>query len=597
MRDPARQDTTQNDAILAGVAAAALGVVVAAAVATWCAAAVTGHGHGSPIGWIKALVDGQTGWSTAATVVLILEAVAIVAAAGYGGWRWWQWDKSRARIDRKAKYMSTRRDIAPYAQRAATKDAERLGLTTPGLPLGKSIVGRAVMYSLWEWSMACVVGTRGGKTSCLAVPRILAAPGPVVATSVRPDLVYDTKVGREMIGTAWTLDLQGIVREKVQPGLPDGGSDWYWPILSDVTSYSRSEELVDVLSAAVMSADARTDAYFNSASRALLAGLQLAAALEGLEYTQVYAWTADPGLSGDHESPFEVLTRHGYGLVATDIQAKMDLTSKQRDGVYAGAQEWISFMKSPEIARWVVSDGPGERRRRFDAAAFVRSTDTLYLLSKGQGGSGGRAIVGALTQSVMRAGEEVAALQGGRLQVPLVLELDEAANVCRIPGLPDKFTFYGGLGIIISTYFQNPAQPEECWGVNGWRQILSSCNALLIGRGIRDEKFLPAIVEMIGARHFMQKSRSRGRGGATTSDSPHSEQIVPVSELVSLDTGRCILHVSGAKPIVVAMQHWSTDPDLNEKVTTSRAVYMPDREKPASEGERPVAWVPAKESA
>lgn len=59
-------------------------------------------------------------------------------------------------------------------------------------------------------------------------------------------------------------------------------------MLDFVDGVERADELVDILSAAVTPGNARTDAYFTSASRALLSGLLLAAAVSEHPITQVY---------------------------------------------------------------------------------------------------------------------------------------------------------------------------------------------------------------------------------------------------------------------------------------------------------------------
>lgn len=162
--------------------------------------------------------------------------------------------------------------------------------------------------------------------------------------------------------------------------------------------------------------------------------------------------------------------------------------------------------------------------------------------------------------------------------------------MCRIPELPDLFTYYGGLGLLIAVYLQNPAQGEECWGENGWRQMYSSANALLIGRGIRDEKFLPGVVQMIGDRHWVERTRSRGKGESSTNETHRQEHIVTLADLTSLEQGRAILHASGSRPILIRLDHWSATSSTNEAVTSSRELYRPAQEASDVDGARPMAW-------
>lgn len=68
----------------------------------------------------------------------------------------------------------------------------------------------------------------------------------------------------------------------------------------------------------------------------------------------------------------------------------------------------------------------------------MRSSGTLYSLSKEGRGSAGPLIT-ALTVAVAEAAEDYAKTQpGGRLAVPMVAVLDEAANVCRWRELPNQ---------------------------------------------------------------------------------------------------------------------------------------------------------------
>ena len=46
----------------------------------------------------------------------------------------------------------------------------------------------------------------------------------------------------------------------------------------------------------------------------------------------------------------------------------------------------------------------------------------------------------------MRAAERRAERMGGRLDPPLVVVLDEAANICRISDLPDLYSHLGSRG-------------------------------------------------------------------------------------------------------------------------------------------------------
>ncbi|WP_461171118.1 TraM recognition domain-containing protein [Arthrobacter sp. Z1-15] len=57
---------------------------------------------------------------------------------------------------------------------------------------------------------------------------------------------------------------------------------------------------------------------------------------------------------------------------------------------------------------------------------------------------------------------------GGRLQVPLVADLDEVGNVVKLKQLPKWYPFFGSMGIVVSAYFQTRGQGIAMLKRTGW---------------------------------------------------------------------------------------------------------------------------------
>jgi hypothetical protein len=127
--------------------------------------------------------------------------------------------------------------------------------------------------------------------------------------------------------------------------------------------------------------------------------------------------------------------------MAEGVEAVRMAPEKQRGGVYGTAQQMATCLGSTRVAAWV-NPGPTPRPE-FDPHHFVRRGGTLYSLSREGAGNAGP-LVTALTVAVVKAAEDYATTcPGGRLPVPMIGVLDEAANVCRWNDLPDLYSHYG----------------------------------------------------------------------------------------------------------------------------------------------------------
>ena len=135
-------------------------------------------------------------------------------------------------------------------------------------------------------------------------------------------------------------------------------------------------------------------------------------------------------------------------MAAAGVKGTSDLPDRQRAGVYGTAKKMVQWVVDDQLARWC-SD-PGGTRRRFSAAEFVTSVDTVYGPSRGGARVGGAVDARSPPRSPRRPRRWRRRTRGGRLAVPLVMVLDEVANVCRWRELPDLYSHYGSRGIFLN---------------------------------------------------------------------------------------------------------------------------------------------------
>ena len=544
-------------ALLAGI------VVVGASVGVLQVAAALDRVPPLPLHPIQALVALRQGAQLPPSTVPVAVAGLVLLAllVGAVGWAVTRRRRRRSRVDRAAAKMGRGRDIARLGHRQATATSARLGATGPGLPIGRAVAGGQRLYSSYEDVSIDIWGPRTGKTTSRAIPVILAAPGPVIATSNKRDLLDATRDPRAAHGPVWVFDPQGIA---------DTPPDWWWNPLTYVTDETKARQLARLLHTAARDAGSKADAYFDPAGISLLANLLLAAACDGRDLTQVYLWLTD----STDDTPALLLEQHGYKLNAANIRQVLRFQYKQRDGIYGTAEITVSFLTSRAATAWVCPTGPGDRRPQLDVADFVTGGGTLYLLSKeGEGSTG--PLVTALTNALTEAAEAIARDQpGGRLAVPMVVVLDEAANVCRWYNLPDLYSHYGSRGIPVFTILQSWSQGVAVWGRDGMRKLWSAANIRVYGGGVAEADFLTELSTLAGTWERPTISTSTTKGGRTTSRGHTREKVLDVDDLADLPRGRAVVFSSGNPATLIATDPWHTGPHA-AAVAASIAAHDP----------------------
>ncbi|MFB8764035.1 type IV secretory system conjugative DNA transfer family protein [Nocardiopsis alba] len=501
-----------------------------------------------PFGLFFALLSGEVEWTGATTGVLVGLLFILAALAGVIGWLWRRRGRKRSRVDDSATYMGRGHDLDALTVKGATATAERLGVKdSPGVPIGRTVADKEMLYGSWEDMHVDIWGPRTGKTTSRAIPAILSAPGAVLVTSNKRDVLDTTRGPRSKKGQVWPFDPQRIALEE---------PTWWWNPLSYVTDEVKAAQLAGHFAAGSRDSDARADAYFDGEGRNLFAHLLLAAALDERPITGVYTWLTRP----TDDTAVHILADHGFPLQADGLSGIISAPDKQRAGVFGTAMQMAACLTNRSIAPWITRRGEDDDRPRFDPHAFVRSGGTLYSLSKEGAGTAGP-LVTALTVAVVEAAEELAStLPGGRLATPMLGVLDEVANVCRWAELPALYSHYGSRGIVLMSILQSWSQGVEVWGEKGMAKLWSASNVKVYGGGVSEVSFLHELSQIIGDYDRESVSASLSRDGRSTSHQLTSQATMDVADLAAIPRGRAVMIASGAPPTLIETVPWMQGP-------------------------------------
>lgn len=525
-----------------------------------------------PIDLVVGLATGDVPWPVQSTVVAAAAGGVLVVVAVVVLFAWLNGASKRARVDKAARYLGRGKSLAAFSEKGAQAKADRLGVKdAPGIVVGKVVSTGQKFVQSWEDLSIDIWGPRTGKSTSRIIPAILDAPGAVVSTSNKRDVVDGTRGVRSAVAPVWVFDPQKIAQEE---------PDWWWNPLSYVTDEEKAYKLTQHFAVGSRVPGSKPDAYFDPKAEDILSSYFLAAALGNHPITQVYLWVTEQV----NREPIQILKDHDYELQYKGLESTLALADKQRDGIFGTAEKMVQCLKSRNTLRWVApargASVTTDSRRQFNPHDFAASKETIYILSK-EGAGSAAPLTTALTVAIAEAMEERAERSGGRLPLPGLFALDELANVVRWAGLPDQFSHYGSKGLIVMAILQSWSQGVELWGETNMRKIWSAANVKVYGGGVAEEGFLRALSDLIGDYSYMNVSVSSGKSGNSRSRQEGKERIFDVSNLAELDRGRAVVLASGAPATLVRTLPWYNGPH-KEAVEASIQSHSPRPEVSAT---------------
>jgi hypothetical protein len=534
----------------------------------WAAARLTalasGRGHVPPFGtrWASALVHGRTAqaWPGVPTPLVAVTGAAFTAVLVVGAVTAWRAVSRRmTRPGDPVAALSRDQSVRRLAQGRAAEQSIRLRPSLAGARparLDRDDIGLLLgrlkqpdgngpdLFTSWEDTVLAFMGPRSGKTTSLGIPYVLSAPGPVVATSVKADLWAATAELRAASGSGiWVFDPQQVTA---------AGQRWWWNPLAGLTGVEQANRLAGHFVLTVD--DSSKKDIWGPAAQELLTSLLLAAASSGRTLWEVSRWLDDPGLP----TAAGLLDDAGYGALASSLRGTQHGAPETRDGIFQTARTAAKCLHDDEIMAWVTPPSDS-RLPAFDPSRFARTRDVLYLITESR--SAASPLIAALTDAAMRAGRRRAEQSGGRLDPPMVLVLDEAANICRIGDLPDLYSHLGSRGMIPVTILQSYEQGIGVWSENGMAALWGSATKKLIGAGVDSPRLTRDVALLIGHHDVPVRSVSVGDGRVSEQVSYQRRMILEAADIRAIEQGTALLLASGSRPALLNLRPWNASPD------------------------------------
>lgn len=424
--------------------------------------------------------------------------------------------------------------VRPSVERPRPRDV--------GIFLGQT-QGRELWGSL-EDSYLIVAPPRAGKGVHFVIPAILDAPGAVIAPSTKPDNVVTTLRRREQVGPVAVFDPQGLA------GLP-GGLRWS-PVrgcADPLIAILRARALVE---AAKVGRNVTNGDYWEGMANAVVRALLHAAAIDGRDARTLLRWVQAPA----NQEPVRILRARAGAATgwADELESQATGHPHQRESVWGAVRRSFDAFADPRVLD-AVSPGQGEE---FDPHRFIRDRGTLYLLGTSDSQLSVAPIITALIEDITEVARRQAARSPqGRLDPPLLLALDEAANIAPLPSLPSLLADGGGVGLPTICVLQSLAQARARWGEQAAYAMWDAATVKIVLGGMSTARDLDDLSRLAGERdeHTVTGSiDADGRRSSTTSI--RRVPILPVDVIRNLDFGSGIVLHRTARPALSSLTPW-----------------------------------------
>jgi len=388
-----------------------------------------------------------------------------------------------------------------------------------------------------------VFGPTGSfKTSGLLVPGILDWQGPLLATSVKPDVLRATMGQRACKGEVTIIDPLGASGEVAAQ----------WTPLASCGTWLGAQQMAVMLANAIEQTPTEEQRpehrFWKTMGIRFLAPMLHAAAVKGLCMRDVLHWLD----TREDDQVTEILEATGVQAALDAWNSSQSRGERARDSLYATAEEVLHVYANEQVAAW--TEG-----HNLDVDYFLQGDNTIYLYAPAHQQRLLRPLFETITQQVVVAAQERAAKNpDGMLSPRLGLFLDEAGNCAALSELDVLATTARGQGIQLVTVWHDKSQLEARYGAKA-STILNNHRAKLFLSGLADLSALELGSRLIGDRQQVEHSRSMGSDGhQSLNESSLYRPLLPVEDLRRLRPGEGVLLYGHLRPTPIRLRPFYT---------------------------------------
>jgi type IV secretory pathway TraG/TraD family ATPase VirD4 len=253
-------------------------------------------------------------------------------------------------------------------------------------------------------------------------------------------------------------------------------------------------------------------------------------------------------LAGSARDEDELEGAHATYDALRAFEAQADRT---RSSIEATAQALLRAYRFGRVRR---SAGSCE----ITADRLLDERATLYLIGDAKASKLLRPIFLALLSEIVDRAYERATLAGGRLELPLLLCLDEAGNVAPLPNLAEVASTAPSHNIQLVSIFHDLAQARSRYGKQA-ETVVNSHRARMLLPGVADLDTLRYFSGLAGEEEVRDTTRTTGASGGSRTTGHKRRPLVAPEALRQLPAGHALLLYGRIAPAQVRLRMWFAD--------------------------------------
>ncbi|MBN9758514.1 MULTISPECIES: type IV secretory system conjugative DNA transfer family protein [unclassified Pseudonocardia] len=392
-----------------------------------------------------------------------------------------------------------------------------------------------------------IATTQSGKTRCWLCGICIDAPGALLCSTTKPDLLELSALSRARrpgAGPVWVFDLTGTTTwPATLPWSPLHGCR------DQQQAWATAKRLVEAAATTIEAGGGRgagNDRVFRQRAIGVVGAYLLAAAHTtttaadgggGSALSRIADWATDRTTA--HEA-VNILTSHSdYAHLAAALKAELSMVAETADAVWMSVRRALEPFSDPRVRRLCDIDPDTS----YDLEAFITAGGALYLIAEDNDAAAIPILTTIVDEWITTARRLALTRPGRRLDPPATIVLDELPSATPVPDLPTMQADSAGRGVLIHWAAQSLSQLDAVYGTRA-RDLIENSTVFAVWGGIKDDDTLTWLSKIIGDRTTHRDTHPTGgllpptHGGSRTTE---RVPIYPPAAIRTLPRGEVLI--------------------------------------------------------